>query len=96
MLKLLPALPKRLYHGSLKDFHIYTGTISMDWDMENESFYAIIKANRDTKVNLFLPTGTKYGEIERDGIKTMFRNGDGVSIMAGKNIEVYAKVSFDN
>lgn len=96
MLKLLPALPKRLNHGSLRDFHIYTGTISMDWDMENEIFYAIIKANRDTKLNLVLPMGTKYGEIERDGVKTMFRSGDRVSIMAGTNIEVYAKVNFEN
>lgn len=93
ILKLLPALPKRLYRGSLKDFHIYTGTISMDWDMESQSFYARIKANRDTKLNVFLPVGIEYGEIERAGIKLPFKSGGEISIMAGEDIEIHAKVS---
>jgi len=54
-IKLLPALPDRWESGSVRDLRIYTGKLSMSWNMAKGQFSAQITAERDTDVLVYLP-----------------------------------------
>lgn len=55
LVRLLPALPKRLKKGSLWDFQYPGGSISMKWDLESRSFRVCLKAARPHSIRLSLP-----------------------------------------
>ena len=57
LVRLLPALPKRLKKGSVQDFQYPGGSITMKWDLENKSFYVSLKAARPHRIRLSLPEG---------------------------------------
>lgn len=55
LIKLLPALPKKLSHGEARRFRYACGSVDMSWDIEKASFHAKIRAIFDHKVRIKLP-----------------------------------------
>ena len=56
LIKLLPALPSRLKKGSVRDFQYPNGSISMQWDLEAQSFHVTLKAARPHTIRVALPS----------------------------------------
>lgn len=89
LVRLLPALPKRLKKGSLWDFQYPGGSISMKWDLESRSFRVCLKAARPHSIRLSLPDAFgpvlwETGNVEenRDG-KTLLLSFE----QEGKTVE---------
>ena len=62
LVMLLPALPKRLKKGSLRDFQYPGGSITMKWDLENRNFHVRLKAARPHSIRLSLPE--EFGPVQ--------------------------------
>lgn len=74
LLKLLPALPKELYRGGVKDFRYVNGLLRMEWDVEKKHFIAVLKSVRKHTVRLQLPSffaeyqfETMYCNVKKEG-----------------------------
>ena len=74
LVKLLPALSDELKKGSVKDFRYVNGMLNMQWDVQKNSFCAVLKAERAHKLWIQLPkefTGYQFEttdcSIKRDG-----------------------------
>lgn len=63
--KLLPALPKRLGKGSLKDFRFMTGTVCMSWDMHERKLHAVLGAERQTDISVILPSWAENVQVKK-------------------------------
>lgn len=61
LVKLLPALPKRLECGSVQDFQYPGGSISMKWNRGTQSFRVRMEAARPHTIRVALPKG--FGTI---------------------------------
>ncbi len=68
LVKLLPALPDRWKRGSVKDFWIMTGRVSVSWDVEAKSLYAKIIAERETDLTIKLPTFAETTNLSGEGV----------------------------
>ncbi len=85
MLKLLPALPERWRRGRLRDWRFHTGRVTLEWDLDAESFHAEVTADRDTELVVLLPdwavsAGTVLAGPEgAEGAATATVTGRGVS-----------------
>ena len=55
LVKILPALPKRLEKGMVKNFQYPGGSISMDWDKEKNRFHICMKAARPHTIRVAVP-----------------------------------------
>ncbi|GMK40815.1 hypothetical protein PCCS19_38710 [Paenibacillus sp. CCS19] len=60
MVKLLPALPDRWKRGSVTDLRFCTGKLSFAWNTAEETFQAVLVAERDTTITLKLPTAFEH------------------------------------
>lgn len=87
-LKLLPALPGRFFRGSVKALRFCTGTVSMEWDTAKPAFHALLQAERETKVQLFLPEAfSKLHAYDRRA-KGIVKNKEWIFIKAGETLEL--------
>lgn len=80
-IKLLPALPERLAKGSINNLRFMTGKLNMKWDIEALEFNVVIIADRETKVQLYLP-----GFIKEK--ITNFRSGAVLELSAGRRFSL--------
>lgn len=55
LIKLLPALPDDMSHGSIKSWRFVGGTIDMEWDIDSNKFAATLSADRDISVDIKTP-----------------------------------------
>lgn len=61
-IKLLPALSEELQRGSIKDFRYANGMLNIKWDIQKNSFCAVLKAERKHSIWMQLPK--EYSEYE--------------------------------
>lgn len=86
-IKLLPALPKRLEKGSLRDFRFMAGTVSMSWDMGEKKLSARLCAHRQAAVSVILPPWAENVRLRKEGDA-----GEGI-LAAGSTVKVELKPS---
>lgn len=77
--KLLPALPERLGKGRLRDFRFMTGTVSMEWDLQEGKLSARLYALRETAVTVILPPWAENARLKKEG-----EAGEGVPVTGGR------------
>lgn len=92
--KLLPALPKRLGEGSLRDFCFMAGTVSMSWSLQEKKLHAVLRAVRDTEISVILPPWAENIRVKQaeDGSADRSLCMDGSSVRlklrAGETVEI--------
>lgn len=67
LLKLLPALPKKMAKGSVKRFQYANGSLDMSWDMEKNDFEAVLEAKAPHSIRVKLPEQFADCEISCEG-----------------------------
>ena len=63
-LYILPACPVQLENGKAKDLRFFNGTITMRWNLKEQSCFLKITADRDMEVVLVLPFGAGQRELK--------------------------------
>jgi alpha-L-fucosidase 2 len=85
-LKLLPSLPDRLNKGKVTNLNFIGGSVNMEWDKNKNKFKAEIIANRDLKLQLYLPDFVKKDIINVQEGNYMINSGDYISIPNGSTM----------
>lgn len=75
LVKILPALPKRLEKGMVKNFQYPGGSISMDWDKEKNRFHICMEAARPHTMRVAYPK--KMGILKWEGNQVAFNKEKG-------------------
>lgn len=78
-IKLLPALPDRLNAGEIKGIRFATGSLDMRWNKKLGEFEAVLRADRDTKIQIIMPA---FAAADNCSVKS----GDIIEIAAGESI----------
>lgn len=73
-IKLLPALSEELQKGSIKDFRYTCGMLNMKWNIQKNSFSAVLKSEREHTIWIQLPKEwseykfeIKHAKIKKEG-----------------------------
>ncbi len=75
LIKLLPALPKKLSVGEVEGFCYAWGSVDMRWDRERENFQAKIYAVTEHKIRIKLPEIFKNYKIDAENVEYTKEDG---------------------
>lgn len=84
--KLLPALPKRLYRGYAEKMHFTKGHVSFKWNTEDKMLSADVCFSRDGDINIKLPEGFAAPKVERI-------SGDGAYDILENKVIMHGKIN---
>ena len=82
----LPALPKRLYKGSVKNFAFPGGRVDFAW--KQNKFHAVVKAEKDISVIFRLPENGRTYYLHMAGEKCKYEQGKSYDIKQGMVINI--------
>ena len=93
VLKLLPALPKRLSVGKVIGLHFITGIIDMQWDVPKRMFRACMTAKRATKIQLIAPNFVETLQITAKSKTEKQYSSNIIELDAGEAVIMSSKLA---
>lgn len=86
MIKLLPALPKRMNYGEVKNLRFRSGYVTMKWNEKEKIFYAELVAKRNTKLHVVLPGFLTEVSYQMNGTSGILKSGEQIEIPEGQKL----------